>query len=1014
MQAALTTKTEEKGKSRIVSTDLPKMDLTLESQSGAQAGLPLFLQTFPLLEGKHTQAKLSISRPSDPDEEEADLVADSVMRMRDPSVATPVTTSGERGAQFLARAGKTATGLQRKADVSGEQPRSSGGFNLITNRDNGQPLNASTRTFFEPRFGKDFSQVRVHTGENAAQAARAMQARAFTFGQDLIFGAGEYSPHSREGQKLLAHELAHTLQHSSTPGRVRRNVPPPATQATLESVGLPTSAESGRDERAMINYLGSQSHRMLAVDEQLTNARPRTAEEREELEETLIRAVRLKALGLMAAHRVSIEEARDRVEGRNRFPAEGDQPAQSTRSVLVEMREAAQIVSNLQAIEGRLQNYRDQLHDANRDARHHSGSVGDTLHLISANGSEFMDENLRTGLREGWHAGHESSSYWLWAIGASGALIQLRDQQIAGIRLAISEVYTRFPQFAELAPSEVGSSALASDQALLEASRRAYQRVLTKVDDAISNIATGDIHPFDLPNAVEATRTGKPPSVQQALNEAIQRHERIRFWLNLGLTTAEIILCFMPVVGQALALGLGAVMIGMTVEDMMDRLTVGRASTDPYNNPVGINDPSGFEWVMAGVAGILMLFGGAGIARSAMRGFRAFQTLGRLAPELSAGSRMRLARVMTRQPELIAAPRTSGALEAELRAAGVEASATEIQALRATSYERAGLPLPRSSSESLDSFLDDIWNDRQSIIQQAQHSRQELEAATDLGESASTRQLPEASDAVYDIPPRQPNPLTSTSERQYLERLEQLRSGRPEGAVSSPQNPSNPSGTWHQFRRAGVSDSALRARARERIYLSIDADHATEVMEHVVRNILDDESVPGVLMAKVIGPRGVAGRADTILIAVEDAAAAEGVLARLRSYQQAGRPGFRAGGGPPIAEEAMPGVSVGQEPTAEHLGQSFGRVRARAITQGLEETVAAGGNREQFIARVRDLLRTSGINPDAPHLNLPAPAAALPPGQSGPSGPPGPAGPAGGVPVMPAILAGQADRDRER
>ena len=76
----------------------------------------------------------------------------------------------------------------------------------------GQPLPASERAFFEPRFGQDFSQVRLHCNQLAAEAARAVNARAFTLGSNVFFGAGQYAPAGHEGKGLLAHELTHVVQ----------------------------------------------------------------------------------------------------------------------------------------------------------------------------------------------------------------------------------------------------------------------------------------------------------------------------------------------------------------------------------------------------------------------------------------------------------------------------------------------------------------------------------------------------------------------------------------------------------------------------------------------------------------------------------------------------------------------------------------------------------------------------------------------------------------------------------
>lgn len=84
-------------------------------------------------------------------------------------------------------------------------------------RSPGQPLDQATRTALEPRFGHDFSQVRVHTSEQAAESARAVNALAYTVGQHIVFSAGQYAPTTPGGQRLLAHELTHTVQQGDRP-----------------------------------------------------------------------------------------------------------------------------------------------------------------------------------------------------------------------------------------------------------------------------------------------------------------------------------------------------------------------------------------------------------------------------------------------------------------------------------------------------------------------------------------------------------------------------------------------------------------------------------------------------------------------------------------------------------------------------------------------------------------------------------------------------------------------------
>jgi hypothetical protein len=101
--------------------------------------------------------------------------------------------------------------LQRKSSNNSEQAEAPPIVDEVLNSA-GQSLDAATRGFFEPRFGRDFSSVRVHTDAKAAQSTQAVGASAYTVGQHIVFGANSYAPETSRGQRLLAHELTHTLQ----------------------------------------------------------------------------------------------------------------------------------------------------------------------------------------------------------------------------------------------------------------------------------------------------------------------------------------------------------------------------------------------------------------------------------------------------------------------------------------------------------------------------------------------------------------------------------------------------------------------------------------------------------------------------------------------------------------------------------------------------------------------------------------------------------------------------------
>lgn len=142
------------------------------------------------------QTKLTVSSPGDVYEQEAERVADQVMR-------APET--GQEGRSHSH--GQTeGSGTSRRTDESVpphvNEAVASGG----------QPLDASARSFFEQRFGQGFGDVRVHTDIVAQRSAASESAQAYTTGRDVVFGEGQYQPHTLAGRWLIGHELAHVVQ----------------------------------------------------------------------------------------------------------------------------------------------------------------------------------------------------------------------------------------------------------------------------------------------------------------------------------------------------------------------------------------------------------------------------------------------------------------------------------------------------------------------------------------------------------------------------------------------------------------------------------------------------------------------------------------------------------------------------------------------------------------------------------------------------------------------------------
>jgi hypothetical protein len=209
-----------------------------------------------LLKSGVIQAKLTIGQPGDVYEQEADRVAEQVMLMPDPSKARRKGVSEYNKPPSIQRMCTECEEevhrqpmeedeelLQTKGASSNTPEINSATESQINSiKGGGQPLSESLRAYFEPRFGQDFSHVRVHTGSQASESANAVNALAYTVGQDVVFGAGQYAPETTTGRQLLAHELSHVLQQRATgsgSGKIGGlDIEPPDTGAEREAEAM--------------------------------------------------------------------------------------------------------------------------------------------------------------------------------------------------------------------------------------------------------------------------------------------------------------------------------------------------------------------------------------------------------------------------------------------------------------------------------------------------------------------------------------------------------------------------------------------------------------------------------------------------------------------------------------------------------------------------------------------------------------------------------------------------------
>ena len=204
------------------------------------------------------QAKLSINEPNDIYEQEADAMADKVMRMTDGDLvqAKFFKPSAFPVQRKCAHCEEEEKRMQRKEMNEEEMSASSEMENYVDNlNNNGQPLPSQVRNFYEPRFGADFSQVRIHTDAAAAKSAQSINALAYTSGSNIVFNEQQYSPHTDSGKRLLGHELTHVaqqtgatalspksfVQRQNPPGTTTPPTTPPTTTTTPPTTAAPAS-----------------------------------------------------------------------------------------------------------------------------------------------------------------------------------------------------------------------------------------------------------------------------------------------------------------------------------------------------------------------------------------------------------------------------------------------------------------------------------------------------------------------------------------------------------------------------------------------------------------------------------------------------------------------------------------------------------------------------------------------------------------------------------------------------
>jgi hypothetical protein len=196
-------------------------------QDYSNASCPMFPQRSPFGGACHicpprVQAKLKTGQPGDKYEQEADRVADQLMRMPEPGHQLKPNQPFSRGASCRVEGDI----IQKYGEISESKNIVDHELHntLQISTSQGKPLASDVRFPFEQSFGHSFKDVRIISNRNAACIADQLDARALTVGQYIWFGQGEFRPDTVEGRRLLAHELVHAVQQSSGSGALQKDM----------------------------------------------------------------------------------------------------------------------------------------------------------------------------------------------------------------------------------------------------------------------------------------------------------------------------------------------------------------------------------------------------------------------------------------------------------------------------------------------------------------------------------------------------------------------------------------------------------------------------------------------------------------------------------------------------------------------------------------------------------------------------------------------------------------------
>ena len=624
----------------------------------------------------------------------------------------------------------------------------------------GLPLDSGSRAFFEPRFGADFSGVRVHDGADAADAATSVQARAFTSGQDVVFGSGEYAPTTTQGQKLLAHELTHVVQQSSGA------TAPFARKSSSATTILPADSSLEQDaDRVASSFSYTENLppvrsasepgimrdplpgatkqadpytiEIVAMDRGVTEYTRPTGGLTHRLGEAAGPNILTRIFGAASGHvhvrwfnfaRGQIDsgtledwEFRQAVAGAfsatetERFAAIGRQFSSSQwqamdkdpTSELMAKFEAGSLSINDEAV---LTTYKGMIHaEAERTLNQNEAQIDA---LLGAPDRIKQIEDYSQGLREASQVrdaleqitartkaellpqreelNHRLVQSQGFTFGFAGTFInqdsfqRMRtlqqigqiDQQIASKEEVVTFWKNAFPLLTRLKTEEINPASIMLALNVIKANIISTRSQLER-----AVFGRGSLDLMDLSPIREKVNTRLGARAGNVIAAEDKSRARWSIAGSVALLAGSIALLFIPG-GVFIDAAIGVALAAKSIDDA---IITGRAANTGLNVDDGLMsqaqaDSAKFQAI---IGTIFAAIGTLGAGFKVLRVARVFSRLGSVAPELSAASKINLARLIVSNPELIKQLRTVAEVEELLKTLGKSLMPAEVEAIRA-------------------------------------------------------------------------------------------------------------------------------------------------------------------------------------------------------------------------------------------------------------------------------------------------------------------------------------------